>query len=654
MNKLIKELSFIDVFSIATGAMISVGVFVLPGLAYKIAGPAAIISYLLAALLYLPAMFSRVELATAMPKAGGDYFFIDRGLGVAAGTMGGMASWFAFSLKSAFSLVGIGAMVQFLLPDLGIWHIRFVAVTFCLLFILINVMGSKHVGKFQVVLVSALLLMLFYFFIRGCYFVNPHNFTPFAPGGFMSIFKVAGLVMISYAGMKKVIIISEEIKDPQKNIPRAKFLAFVFITLIYLLVVFVIIGVTDPEHLAGSLTPLNLAASRFMGPVGRWIMVAGAIMAFTADANAGIMAASRYPLAMSRDGHLPQFFQNIHPKYGTPHTSLIFTGAFIISAIMLLDIEMLVKTASAIIILSFILVTVTLMVIRESKIFNYRPSFRSPLYPYIQVIGVAAYIFVLIEMGAKPMIITSSLLMGSMLWYWIYSRIQVNRESALARMIQGFTSTEYDKPLGVCELGTELKEIARERDDIVDDRFDHIVKNCIILDLPGVELEEFFNIASKKLALHLDESEKFLYRQLAEREQEATTMLRPGLAIPHILLKGSSKFDILIARSKQGIEYDPRLPPVHMIFVLVGSSDERAFYIRALLAVADITRDQEFDEQWLRAENEEQIRDLILMGERNRAHMLFCRYSPDLEEKGPGAKFNKKLKKETDEPDTVL
>ena len=654
MQKLIKELGFIDVFSIATGAMISVGIFVIPGIAYKLAGPAIIISYLLAALLYLPAMFSRVELATAMPKAGGDYFFIDRGLGVAAGTMGGMASWFAFSLKSAFSLVGIGAMAQFLFPELGIWHIRLIAVAFGIFFVAVNTLGSKHVSKFQVLLVSFLLVALLYFIIKGCYYVHPMNFTPFAPKGFMSIFKVAGLVMISYAGMKKVIIISEEIKDPQKNIPLAKFLAFTFITLIYIMVVFVIIGVTDPAQLSGSLTPLNLAASKFMGKPGYWIMFIGAIMAFIADANAGIMAASRYPLAMSRDGHLPHFFQNIHPKFKTPHTSLIFTGTFIISTILLLDIEILVKTASAIIILSFILVTVTLMVMRESKIINYRPSFRSPFYPYIQVIGIAAYIFILIKMGAKPLIITGSLLVGSMIWYGIYSRIQANRESALARMIQGFTSTEYDRPLGVSELGTELKEIARERDEIVEDRFDHTVKNCIILDLPGMELGEFYKQASKKLAVHLDESEKYIYRQFFEREGEATTMLRPGLAIPHILLKGDAKFDMLIARSKKGIIYDSKLPPVYMVFVVAGTRDERAFYLRALLAIADITRDMEFDEHWLNAENEEQLRDLILMSERNRSHMLFCRYSPDLEESGPGARVENGDKETTVEPDTVL
>ncbi|MFQ5645793.1 MAG: amino acid permease, partial [bacterium] len=102
-----RELGLISVFSIAAGSMISSGLFVLPGLAFQKAGPAIIVSYVLAAVLMIPTMFSKAELATAMPKSGGSYFFIERSMGPLIGTVAGFANWLSIALKGAFALVGI-------------------------------------------------------------------------------------------------------------------------------------------------------------------------------------------------------------------------------------------------------------------------------------------------------------------------------------------------------------------------------------------------------------------------------------------------------------------------------------------------------------------------------------------------------------------
>ena len=117
-KRLTRQLGGIDVFCIASGAMISSGLFILPGLIYAKVGPAVILVYILAGILILPALFAKAELTTAMPKAGGDYFFIERSMGSAAGTIGGFASWFSLSLKSAFSLVGIGVFATLINPNI--------------------------------------------------------------------------------------------------------------------------------------------------------------------------------------------------------------------------------------------------------------------------------------------------------------------------------------------------------------------------------------------------------------------------------------------------------------------------------------------------------------------------------------------------------
>ena len=105
-----KELGLLHVFSIAAGAMISSGLFVLPGIAFAQAGPAILLSYVLAGLFMIPTMLSKAELATAMPKSGGSYFFIERSLGPLAGTLAGLGAWLSITLKATFALVGIGAL----------------------------------------------------------------------------------------------------------------------------------------------------------------------------------------------------------------------------------------------------------------------------------------------------------------------------------------------------------------------------------------------------------------------------------------------------------------------------------------------------------------------------------------------------------------
>lgn len=111
-----RDLGLLDVFCIASGAMISSGLFILPSIGFSKAGPAVIVSYIIASLLVIPAMLSKAELATAMPKAGGTYFFIDRSMGPMMGTIGGFAAWFSLAFKSAFALLGIGIFAMLINP----------------------------------------------------------------------------------------------------------------------------------------------------------------------------------------------------------------------------------------------------------------------------------------------------------------------------------------------------------------------------------------------------------------------------------------------------------------------------------------------------------------------------------------------------------
>jgi len=196
-----KELGPLAIFCIAAGAMISSGLFVLPGIAFAQTGPSVFLAYLLAGGLALPALVSKAELATAMPKAGGDYFFIERSLGGAFGTIGGMAAWFSLTLKTAFALLGMGAFAILLFPDISVVEIKLVAIGLCLVFMLINIVGTRHAGRLQSMLVLVLLGVLVYYVVRGLPAIQVERYVPFMPEGGGALFATAGLVFVSYGGL---------------------------------------------------------------------------------------------------------------------------------------------------------------------------------------------------------------------------------------------------------------------------------------------------------------------------------------------------------------------------------------------------------------------------------------------------------------------
>ncbi len=614
-KRLTRQLSGMGVFCIAAGAMISSGLFILPGLVYAKVGPAVILVYILAGILILPALFAKTELATAMPRAGGSYFFIERSMGSMAGTIGGLASWFSLSLKSAFSLIGIGAFATLINPNIANWQIKLIAASFCVFFIILNLTSVKLTGRVQIFLVIVLITLLSLYIFRGSMSLNVHRYTPFMPLDRRALLAAIGMVFISFGGLTKVASVAGEVRNPAKNLPQGMILAFCVVMLLYGLTIFVTVGLLDGDEFAHSLTPISSGGSKIFGTTGSVIMAFAAILAFVSTANAGILSASRFPMAMSGDGLLPEFFARANKRFNTPHFSIIFTGIFMLMVILFLDLENLIKVASTMKIILFMLVILACIIMRESKILNYKPAFTSPLYPWLPMAGLIGCGFFLYQMGSVALLAAGTFILLSILWYKIYTGERTMRKSALIHIVERITAKE----IAGDSLSTELREILKERDEIVEDRFDKLVKRCEIIDIgKQTTLREFFRIVAKKLAKRLNINERQLLDSLTAREKETTTVIRPGLAIPHITIEGKHKFELIMTRCEAGINFTEELPPVYAAFILIGSPDERNFHLRALSAIAQIVQDIDFDKDWLRAKNIEELRDIILLAKRHR------------------------------------
>lgn len=610
-GRLSRDLGIPSLFSIAAGAMISSGLFVLPALAYSVAGPGVIFSYLLAGILTIPTMFSKAELATAMPMAGGTYYFIDRSLGPLAGTLSGLAAWFSLSVKTAFAYVGLGIFMEFLSPEI---NGRLFAMIACVVFTAVNLRGAGHAGKTQIVLVTGLIISLTLFAGFGLTHFSPERFRPIAPNGLNGILAGAALVFVAFGGLTKVTSVSEEVKRPGRDLPASMFLALTVVTILYFVSVLICVGVLDPSLLSSTGMPISEAARVIAGKTGLTVMSIAAVLAFLSTANAGIMASARFPFAMSRDDLLPAGLSRISRKKGVPWVSLLLTGVIII-LLLLLDFTHLVKLASTMMLILFMFVNISLIVMRESRIHTYKPEFRSPGYPWIQLLGIAGMLVLLAKLGLSALIASLLVIVGGTIWYFIYSRKRVKREYALLNLAARIFPRELVKD----GLVRELAQVLRDRDHITEDRFDDLVLKAVILDIDkSIDMTDFFKIASENMKDSLSLERNEIKRLLIEREQESSTALRKGLAIPHIIVPGTGRFSVLLARCREGVDFGGENSPVRMIFVLAGSKDERTFHLRALMAIAEITSSPDFDSNWMKCRNINELKDLVLLTKRRR------------------------------------
>ncbi len=166
---------------------------------------------------------------------------------------------------------------------------------------------------------------------------------------------------------------------------------------------------------------------------------------------------------------------------------------------------------------------------------------------------------------------------------------------------------------------TEAKKIISSRTSFQKDRFDLLVDKSLVIDLKQtMDMEAFFNVVSKAMSDQLNISPSVLSNMLIQREEEITTLVAPGLAIPHIIIDGEKKFSILLARCKKGIVFSKSKSLIHAAFVLVGSRDERKFHLQSLSAIAQIVLDPRFEKKWMRARSQKALKDVIINADRKR------------------------------------
>ncbi|PHQ44718.1 amino acid transporter [Halorubrum sp. C3] len=437
-----RSLGLYPTMMISMGAMIGSGIFVLPALGYKKAGPAVVLAYVLAALVVLPAALSKAEMATAMPESGGTYLYIDRALGPLFGTIAGIGAWFSLVFKSSFALVGLGAYLLLFAP-LSQGAVVYVALGLGALVVALNVSGTKMSGQIQAVIVSLVVAGLLGYVVNAGFVVDTARYAPFTTDGSGGVVTAAAFVFVSYAGVTKVASVAEEVKTPGRNLPRAMLGSMGIMTVLYVAVVGAVVGLSDPEVLktggpggTASLTPMADGAGALFGGVGVALISVIAVVALTSMANAGILSSSRFPLAMSRDDLLPPALRTIDVRFKTPRNSVLLTGVLLLLLIAFVPVIELAKLASAFQILVFSFENMALVAFRVADLPSYDPEFTAPGYPYVQVFGFLGGMALLTQMGTLPILGAGGIIVGSALVYFAYGRSRTDRTGAVGTIIR--------------------------------------------------------------------------------------------------------------------------------------------------------------------------------------------------------------------------
>jgi APA family basic amino acid/polyamine antiporter len=611
-----KELKLLDVYSIATGTTLSAGFFLLPGLAAVQAGPALIAAYLIAAVPLIPGMFSIIELATAMPRAGGIYYFLDRTLGPALGTIGGIGTWLALILKVSFALIGMSAYLEIFFPNLPIIPI---SVGVAVLLGVINLFGSKKSGNFQTILVFSLLAILTIFIAGGMPEINKEHFNGFFDVEFSSILSTAGLVFVSYVGITKVASLSEEIQNPERNISLGVILSIITTLVIYALGTTIMVGVLPMEQLKGDLTPVASSAKVFFGKIGVILLSIAALFAFISVSNAGTLSASRYPLAMSRDHIFPRYIRKLN-KSKIPFNSIILTVVIIIVAILIFNPSRIAKLASAFQLLMFALSSLAVIVMRESRIQSYDPGYKSPFYPWMQITGILAPLVLIFEMGWVPILFSSGLILIGFLWFEYYAKNKVKRSGAIFHVFERLGHQRYDA------LDSELRGILKEKGLRKEDPFDEIVTESHVIDLAGKsDFENVVKDISELLSKKLPFTPKEIATQILDGTRIGATPVTHGVALPHFRSEGITKAIMVLVRSKAGVNikvYNPltqeeeEVQIVNAIFFLISPEDNPSQHLRILAQIAGRVDDEDFMKEWYKAKSEQELKETLLHNER--------------------------------------
>ncbi len=396
-TELSRDLGLTSALAIGIGTMIAAGIFTLSGLAIRNVGSSAIISFFLAAFVALFTALTYCEFVSIYPKTGEGYLYARKTFSPPLAFFVGWALLLGYASSCAFYIASLSSYFNEF-----VWHSPFELLSGLIILIgltLLNVKGTKESGKFQIIVTGAKVILLIWFIFGGMKFVEVQGLLDKMSDDLVKIGSTAAMVFITFFGFSAIAASAGEVKNPVKNIPRAIFISMFVVTVLYTLVVIVVLFAGLEEYTEAS---MGAAAQKFLGYIGGYVIIAGAIFSMTSASNASIMAGSRVLLSMSQLQHMPKEIGLVNARTRTPIMAVFAIGALIMIFTLVLPLEELSYFANTVLLLALILVNAALIVHRK-KFPDIERPFKVPLVPLLPILGILANIYLIAQIFQHPL-----------------------------------------------------------------------------------------------------------------------------------------------------------------------------------------------------------------------------------------------------------
>jgi APA family basic amino acid/polyamine antiporter len=398
--------------AMGVGAIIGTGIFVVVGEGARLAGPAVILSFVLAAVACVFSALSYAELASSIPVAGSAYTYTYATLGEIVAWIIGWDLILEYGVSVAAVAVGWGANFNVFLDNTfgvaipealatspeggGTFNLPAVLIVLAVAALLVR--GVRESAQANMIMVIVKLAALAFFIVVAFSQFSTRNFTPFAPHGASSVVTGAAIIFFAYIGFDAVSTGSEEARNPARDLPFAIIGSLAVCTVFYILVTIGAIGIATPDQLAGSEAPLSAALEEGAGiPWAASVLSLGAVVAITSVLLVIFYGQTRIFFAMCRDGLLPEGFATVHPRYGTPARLTWVLGILIALLAAFVPLSQIVQLVNIGTLFAFVLVNIGVIILRRTRPDMPRP-YRVPFSPWVPLLGVAFAVYLMADL----------------------------------------------------------------------------------------------------------------------------------------------------------------------------------------------------------------------------------------------------------------
>jgi APA family basic amino acid/polyamine antiporter len=412
-----RTLNLFDAASIGIGAIIGAGIFVVLGIAIGYAGPAIIISMIIAGIVASFTAFSFAELGSAIPKEGGVYEYAHEMISPSVGFIVGCLWVFAQIVAGTAISLGFASYFVAVFP---LFSIKIVAVSIALLLTGLNLVGIKKSATVNNILVLTKIVILCLFIGIGIFHINSSNYSPFTPNGSFGILQGAAFIFFAYLGFGRIATLGGEVKNPKRTLPLSILFALAICVILYILTGIVATGLQDYRILAESGSPIADAAK----VMGNFTIVAiisfGALIATASVLLTNLIGLSRVSFEMARNGQLPKYIAKVHSRFGTPYISILAMGALTAALAFFLDLKQTAAITSFSILSTHVALNYSAIRLRK-KIPNLK-TFKAPLYPVIPLLGMVSCIILMFSLPKESWVVAATVVIVCSIYYILKNR----------------------------------------------------------------------------------------------------------------------------------------------------------------------------------------------------------------------------------------